>query len=261
MLTYIIYMASAFILSFFLCMMIYRLPREKNVIKYESVCPSCEEHVGAYHFIPFFGYLFRKGKYKCCDAKMSISRLLVPLLTIGLFALCVWRGEDCSNAKEMYRILMCLFSAVMLIVIFTDFETMIIPDSYHVVIIILAILGMVFKYTTVVSALSGAAVFFVAFYVIAAIAERKTGKEALGGGDIKLMGVCGLFLGLGRTLVGLLIGSFLGFVIELLLIAFKAKKKGQYVAFGPYLAIGMLFALTFGNTILDAYFKLFGISQ
>lgn len=259
MLTYIIYIASAFVLSFILCYLIYRLPREKNVIKYESVCPHCEEKISIFYHIPFFGFLFSKGKYRCCDGKMSISRLLVPILAMGLFALCVWRGEDCEKAKEMYRIIMCLFSAVLLIVIFSDYEEMIIPDTCHVLIIILAILGMVFGYTSVTSSLLGGVIFFISMYAIAAIAERRTGKEALGGGDIKLMGVCGLFLGLGKTLFGLIVGSLLGFIIELILVAVKVKEKGQYVALGPYLAFGMLLALLFGDAVLDAYFKLFGL--
>lgn len=259
MLTYIIYIASAFLLSFLLIYLIYRLPREKNVIKYKSNCPHCEEKISIFYHIPFFGFLFSKGKYRCCENKMSISKLLVPILTMGLFALCVWRGQDYENAKELYRILMCLFSAVLVIVIFSDFETMIIPDTCHVLIIILAILSMIFGYTTITSALLGGTIFFISFYIIAIIAERKTGKMALGGGDIKLMGVCGLFLGLGKTLVGLLIGSFLGLIIEVILVSIKVKEKGRYIALGPYLAIGMLVAVLFGDAILELYFKLFGL--
>lgn len=259
-LRYIIYIAAAYLVSFILCYLIYRLPREKNVIKYESVCSECEEKVSFWRFIPLFGYIFARGKYGACGHKMSISRLLVPLFAMGLAALTVFTVKDCENAKEMYRIIVLLFSLTLLIVIFTDFETFIIPDTCHIIIIILAILAMIFKFTDVLWGILGGVIFFVSFYVIAFIAIKKTGnKDALGGGDIKLMGVCGLFLGASRCLLGLLIGSLAAFLIEGILLLTKIKKN-RGVAFGPYLAIGMIIAAFYGEAIINAYSKMLGIS-
>ena len=148
---YLIYMAAAYLVSFILCYMIYRLPREKNVIKYETVCDECGEKVSFWRFIPLFGYIFAKGKYGPCGHKMSISRLLVPILAIGLAAFTCFAIKDCEKygATEMYRIIVLLFSLVMLVIVFTDFETYIIPDTCHILVIILAVLAMVFEYTEV----------------------------------------------------------------------------------------------------------------
>jgi len=257
---YLIYIGAAYVISFILCLMIYRLPREKNVIKYQAVCDECEEHVSWWHFIPLFGYIFSKGKYGACGHKMSISRLLVPIFAMGLAALTVFTIKDCEtyNATELYRIIVLLFSLTMLIVVFTDFETYIIPDTCHIIVIILAILAMVFKFTDVLWGILGGVIFFISFYVIAWIAIKKTGnKDALGGGDIKLMGVCGLFLGAGKCLLGLLIGSILGFVLEGIILRKIRKEKG--VAFGPYLAFGMMIAAFYGDVIINAYNHLLGI--
>lgn len=256
---YLIYIGAAYLLSFFICLLIYRLPREKNVIKFDARCAECEEKASFWRFIPLFGYIFSKGKYGC-GHKMSISRLLVPILAMGLAALSVFAIGDCEKygATEMYRIIVALFSLVLLIVVFTDFETYIIPDTCHILIIILAILAMIFNYTEVLWGILGGVIFFISFYVIAWIAIKKTGNEdALGGGDIKLMGVCGLFLGAGRCLLGLLIGSLLGFILEGLILRKFRKEKG--VAFGPYLAIGMMIAAFYGNAILNAYMHMMGI--
>ena len=152
---YLIYIGAAYIVSFILCLMIYRLPREKNVIKYQAVCDECEEHVSWWHFIPLFGYIFAKGKYGPCGHKMSISRLLVPIFAMGLAALTVFTVKDCENATEMYRIIALLFTLVMLVIIFTDFETYIIPDTCHILVIILAILAIVFKFTSVLWGILG----------------------------------------------------------------------------------------------------------
>ena len=255
----LIYVFSAYFISFILCYMIYRLPREKNVIKYEAVCDECNEKVSFWRFIPFFGYIFARGKYGKCGHKMSISRLLVPIFAIGLAILSVFTVKDCENAKEMYRIIVLLFSFVMVVIIFTDFETYIIPDTCHIIVIILAILAMVFKYTSVLWGILGGVIFFASFYLIAYIAIKKTGnKDALGGGDIKMMGVCGLFLGAARCLLGLLIGSFAAFLIEGILLLTKLKKE-RGVAFGPYLAIGMMVAAFYGDAILKAYSHMLGI--
>lgn len=271
----IIYLSSAFVLSFVLCLMIYRFPREKNVIKFEAVCPKCGEKASIWRFIPFFGYIFARGKYKCCDEKMSISRLLVPVFLLGLCALSIWivdadfadfdklfpkNFENASAYLEAHRILLCLFSAIMLVVIFSDFETFIIPDTCHIVTIILGILAIVFKMTSVLSGILGGVIFFVSFFVIQRIAIRLTQNEdALGGGDVKLMGVCGLFLGADKCLLGLLIGAFSAFLIEGILILLKVKKRGEGVAFGPYLAIGMIIAAFVGNFILGSWYNLLQI--
>ena len=257
---YLIYIGAAYLVSFLLCLMIYRLPREKNVIKYEALCDECEAKVSWWHFIPLFGYIFSKGKYGECGHKMSLSRLLVPIFAIGLAALTVFTVKDCEtyNATEMYRIIVLLFSLTMLMVVFTDFETYIIPDTFHIIVIILAILAMVFKYTDVLWGILGGVIFFISFYVIAWIAIKKTGnKDALGGGDIKLMGVCGLFLGAGKCLLGLLIGSLLGFILEGIILRKIRQDKG--VAFGPYLAFGMMIAAFYGDVIINAYNHLLGI--
>ena len=192
---------------------------------------------------------------------IHVSRLLVPIFAVGIAALTVSIVPDCEkyHATEMYRIIVCLFSLTMLIIVFSDFETFIIPDTCHVIVIILAVLAMVFGFTDVLWGILGGVIFFVSFYVIAWIAIRKTGnKDALGGGDIKLMGVAGLFLGASRCLMGLLIGSFAGLLIEGILLLTKVKKD-RGVAFGPYLAIGMMIAAFYGQMIIDAYNHLLGI--
>ena len=257
---YLIYMGAAYLLSFILCLMIYRLPREKNVIKYEAVCTECEEKVSFWRFIPLFGFIFARGKYGKCGHKMDISRLLVPILAMGLAAFTVFQVASCEKfgATEMYRIIVLLFSLTMLVIIFCDFETFIIPDTCHIIVIILAILAMVFEFTSVLWGILGGVIFFISFYVIAWIAIKKTGNEdALGGGDIKMMGACGLFLGAARCLLGLLIGSFLGLLISGIIILIKKKREG--VAFGPYLAIGMMVAAFYGDAIIKAYSRMLGI--
>lgn len=272
----VIYLPAAFILSFLICLLIYRLPREKNPFKFESSCPNCEEHVSPWRFIPLFGYIFSKGKYKCCDEKMSLSRLLVPILFVGLCLLSVWivgadfakfgslfpkKFDNASAYLEMHRVILCVFAASMLIVIFSDFETRIIPDTCHIITMILGILAIIFKMTNWAEALLGGVIFFIAFFIIMRLAIRFTGNEnAFGGGDVKLISSCAFFLGVFRGLLGLLIGSISALLIEGILILTKLKKKENGIAFGPYLAIGMLIAAFFGNYLVDAYNNLLGIA-
>lgn len=82
-----------------------------------------------------------------------------------------------------------------------------------------------------------------------------TRGNGIGGGDIKLMAAAGLLLGWKEILLALVIGSVAGSVIHLILM--KVQKKDRVLAFGPYLALGIFFAMLYGNAIITWYLRLF----
>jgi leader peptidase (prepilin peptidase)/N-methyltransferase len=79
------------------------------------------------------------------------------------------------------------------------------------------------------------------------------GKEGMGGGDIKLLAMIGAFLGWKPALMTIMVGSFLGALVGVTLIAARVIKREDYIPFGPFLVCGALVALFFGQTILDRY--------
>jgi leader peptidase (prepilin peptidase)/N-methyltransferase len=81
------------------------------------------------------------------------------------------------------------------------------------------------------------------------------GKEGMGGGDIKFLAMVGAFLGWQQALIALMVASVVGAVIGIGLLALKVMQKGQYIPFGPYLALGALFAMLWGTEIWQWYFR------
>jgi leader peptidase (prepilin peptidase)/N-methyltransferase len=79
------------------------------------------------------------------------------------------------------------------------------------------------------------------------------GKEGMGGGDIKLLAMIGAFLGWKPALMTIMVGSFLGSLVGVTLIAAQVIKREDYIPFGPFLVCGALVALFFGQAILDWY--------
>ena len=79
------------------------------------------------------------------------------------------------------------------------------------------------------------------------------GKEGMGGGDIKLLAMIGAFLGWKPALMTIMVGSFLGSLVGVSLIAAKVIRREDYIPFGPFLVCGALVSLFFGETLLDWY--------
>jgi leader peptidase (prepilin peptidase)/N-methyltransferase len=79
------------------------------------------------------------------------------------------------------------------------------------------------------------------------------GKEGMGGGDIKLLAMIGAFLGWKPALMTIMVGSFLGSVVGVTLIAARVIRREDYIPFGPFLVCGALVALFFGQSILSWY--------
>lgn len=162
------------------------------------------------------------------------------------------------------------FSAVMLYMIVIDFETMYILDRTHIVIGILAVLGMIFMQTELTESLAsikdgligglvGGGLFFLVALIANPMAQRKYGEDvqALGYGDVKLMAVCGLFVGWKLILLSIILGSLVGVILQVIIKAVSKKEEVNF-AFGPYLAIGILLSLYFGNSIIELYLNIIG---
>jgi len=93
--------------------------------------------------------------------------------------------------------------------------------------------------------------------VIALISLFLLKKEGMGGGDIKLMAMAGLFIGWEITLLSLMLAIYAAAIVILLLIAFKVLKRGDHIPFGPFLSFGVTISLLFSNEIIYWYYRIF----
>lgn len=148
------------------------------------------------------------------------------------------------------------FVSALLVIAFSDLETGLIPDQP---IFLGIILGLVYGAINGkwLDPLLGAALGFALLFLVQKVGAFLYKKEVLGDGDLKLAAFMGAYLYLSYLLLGLFLGYLIGAAVALFLLAVKIKKLGDYIPFGPYLALGGLLTLFFGPQIIDLYVIIF----
>ncbi len=226
----------------FLNVCIYRIPNNKSIVWPPSFCPKCGKHIAFYDNIPVLSYILLWGKCRHCKAPISCQYPIIELLTAVLTCLFVWRyGVTWWTAV----LLTAVYSLIILSVI--DIELMIIPDRFSLGLIVL---GLAFcwlnpnfagvAWSSLWQSLLGAGVGFFGTLAVALLGFVMFKKEAMGGGDVKLMGGIGAFLGWEGVITTIVFASVLGLIYSIFLMIFKGKGKGDAIPFGPFLSAGAL---------------------
>lgn len=281
----------------FLNVCIYRIPMGKSIVSPASHCFTCNYFLKWYDNIPLISYILLMGKCRKCGAHISLRYFFVELLTACLFTLIFYKYRY-SWASLVYIV----FTGMLIISTFTDIDHWIIPDVITIpgtiigiiIAITIPILGNNFivsdagpfidvgNYTSLLNSIVGAAAGFFLFYAIALFGTLIFRKEAMGGGDIKLLAFVGSFVGWLNVLVVLILSSFIGTILSGSLVLSekiiakinkkrldssqenKEKKQGladekisvyHHIPFGPYLAFSSYIVLIWGNDILQWYQK------
>ncbi len=206
-----------------------------------SYCPECGSTLRWFNLIPVVSFILQKGRCAYCGAKVSLRYPAVELLTTVVFWL-VYRYYGFSWQAAGYWTLSALLTAAS----FIDLEYRIIPNEITYTGIIL---GFVFSLKT--GLFSGLAGFALGGGIMLATAVFSKGN--MGGGDIKLAAVMGLFLGWQLLLPALFWGFFLGAVCGVTLLALGIVKRKDPFPFGPFLAAGSIISLLWGNDMILWY--------
>jgi leader peptidase (prepilin peptidase)/N-methyltransferase len=244
----VLFVVGAFIGSF-LNVCIYRLPRGESVVWPGSHCPSCNQPVAPYDNVPLLSYFLLLGKCRRCRAPISMQYPLVEVLNGLVYVLVAWRFGLTWPAMAY-----AAFCSALIVISGIDLEHQIIPD--RITLPGLAI-GLVAAATilpiTLVNAVIGVAVGGGLLWLLAWLSPYLFGKEGMGGGDIKLMGMVGAFLGWKPALLTIMLGAIAGSVLGITLIAIKLLRRDQYIPFGPFLALGAIVALFCADDLLAWY--------
>lgn len=245
---YVYIFVIGIVVGSFLNVGIYRVPKELSFAKGRSFCPHCNAQIKGYHNVPVFSYLWLRGKCADCGERIAIRYLLVELLT-GIMALLIFAVYGVS----FQWLVVFSAGAILICITMIDFDTMTIPNGLIIALMVPALLSFfVFPQVGILSQFIGIFVVSLPMLILVLFIP-----EAFGGGDIKLMAVAGFMLGWGNTLLATFIGLLLGGAVAVSLIIKKTKDK--HMAFGPYLCIGIMTALLFGDIIIQWYFSLFGL--
>ncbi len=258
----IIIFTLGLVIGSFLNVCIYRIPREGLSIHFPrtSFCPECQTPIQASDNIPILSYLIVRGRCRHCGAKISIVYPLVELMTGGLFLLLFYRFG--LTLEFLHG---GLFVGLLVPITWVDARWYIIPNAIIVVgliagsavtiLISLTSRNLSYLIEHLIGAIAGGALLL----LIAAVGAVLFRKKAMGGGDIKLMILIGLFLGVWpHLLVVIMVSAFIGSIVGVLLIALRKKSREGRIPYGPFLVIGALLDLFSGSEIWGWYLKLIG---
>ena len=228
-------------------------PERYNLMVPRSACPACGHRIGALQNIPIASYLALRGKCAACGVRISPRYPIVEALTGLLSGYTAWRfGFTLATAGAL------VFVWSMIALSFIDFDTFYLPDDITLPLLwagLMLNIGAVF--TDLPSAVIGAAAGYLVLWVVFWAFKWATGKEGMGYGDFKLLAAIGAWLGWKVLPLVVLLSSFVGAVIGVMLIVLARRGRNVPIPFGPYLAIAGTIALFEGEALTRRYLDLF----
>jgi len=257
------------VLGSFFNVVIYRMPLEKSIVTPPSSCPNCGHMIRWYENIPVISWLVLRAKCSGCHAPISARYPIVEILTgfFSLFLYAYYFHDILFTPDQKWWIFIPLsiqYVTLMLFVPITviDIEHFIIPNEFTLGGLVIGLLiSFVPGGITPQMAFTGAAVGAGILILFGKIGELILKKEAMGWGDIKMLGWFGAMFGPTVAVGSIFIGAFAGLAGSIVLLLLKKMKRGSYLPFGPYLCIGALLALIWGKEILKLYLGLAGIDS
>jgi leader peptidase (prepilin peptidase) / N-methyltransferase len=220
-----------------------------NLVVPRSSCPHCGHMIGALENIPVISYLFLRGRCKACKAAISIRYPLVEALTGALsLAVAVQYGYSPLTLFAL------IFVIALVALTFIDFDTQLLPDDITLPLLWLGLLiNLNSGFTDITSAVVGAMAGYLVLWAVYWLFKLVTGKEGMGYGDFKLLAAIGAWFGWQLLPAVILLSSVVGSVIGIALILFKGKTRQTAIPFGPFLALGGIAALFYGQTLAAFY--------
>lgn len=233
------------IVGSFLNVCIYRIPKHEDIVVTRSHCMSCGYQLKWIDLIPIFSWIALKGKCRQCGEKVSLQYPLVELLNGALWVVTLRLGGFSVSTG-----IMCLAISALIVLSFIDFRTYEIPAEINTFILILAIIHTITDYQNIKAYLLGLICISAGLMLLFVVSKGR----AIGGGDVKLMAAAGLLLGWKLTLLAFFVACLYGSVIHLT--RMKISGEGHMLAMGPYLSMGIVTAIWFGNQLIDWYISL-----
>jgi len=243
------------VIGSFLNVCIHRLPKRQSVAVPPSHCPACKKDILWYDNIPVLSYIILGGRCRFCKVRISPRYLLVELLTAAIF-LALYTAFGPGIKFFGYSIM----TAGLIVATFVDFEIGEIPDEVSLGglaagLLISAAFPGLFDTVSRFESLTGSALGMLAgggsIYALGVLGSIAFKKEAMGGGDVKLMAMIGSFLGWKLVLFTFFVAPVFGAIIG---VASKIKSGNETIPYGPYLSLAAVLAIFFGNRILEFLF-------
>jgi prepilin signal peptidase PulO-like enzyme (type II secretory pathway) len=283
---YFLIFAVGTVFGSFLNLVSDRIVSGESIMFGRSVCDFCRNPLNPKSLVPLFSFIFQKGKSACCKKDLSWAYPVSEFMT-GIAFLFAAHYSRVLTEFSLSSVLVCLYLATVfsffIILFFTDAKYRLLPDKivytaiYVTLVFILGLylldlkmyhdkllagsfgqyliqagfwknhLFLVFKQILVLIASS----FFISFFFMSLIMITK--GRGMGGGDVKLGFLIGLFNGFPGNILAIFLGFLFGSIYSLGLIALKKKGVKDTIAFGPFLILGSVVAFIWGDAFIRWY--------
>lgn len=236
---------AGLVLGSFVNVLVYRIPKDQSVVFPGSRCPRCEKPIAFYDNIPVVSWLLLRGRCRRCKAAISPRYPLIEL-SMGLVSLAIWNRWSVFPA---WGALAMLAAAILLAIAMIDWDTFLIPDELSLGLLALGLacspVNPFFSspswYFSLLKSFGGGVVGLLICWGTAAVGEKIFKKEAMGGGDIKLLAAVGAWTGGLGAFDCLIVASFLGSVYGVALMMRGKLGRSEPMPFGPFLSAAAVF--------------------
>lgn len=250
------------VIGSFLNVCIYRIPRDGMSVHSprRSFCPKCQEPIRTFDTIPLLSYLFLRRRCRHCKSGISVLYPCVELSTAFLFLVMYYRF-----GVTLEGLLALVFVTLLIPIAVIDAQHYIIPNVLIVTglilgfVIVCAIAYQCADVWYLLTRLIGAVTGSIVLWVIGVVGSAVLRKKAMGGGDIKLMALNGLFLGAWPELAMVIAFSALsGAIVGTVLIISGVKSRQSPIPYGPFLSGAAVLVLLWGDGLWHKYLQLVG---
>ncbi len=229
----------------------YRMANKKSWTKGHSICPKCHHELKTKDLIPLFSYIFLKGKCRYCHKPMSKRYPITELIMAVCYTALLFRFDLTVQTLVCMILVSCLFTLSLI-----DLDTQTIPDRFLIIPAVARIIQLLWQggFEGLWASLWPALVLGGGILVVSLIMDKVLGKESMGGGDIKLLFVLGLFFTLPECLLLLVLSCIIGLIMAAILVKLKS---GKAFPFGPAISIAAFIVLLCGQAVTGWYLGLF----
>ena len=250
------FLASAFIIGTiigsFLNVCIYRIPAGKSIVSPPSACPHCGHTIRWFQNIPILSYVFLGGKCAACRVGISLRYPAIEALTGLLFVMVLY-----SYGFSLATLVYWLFVAALVTISFIDLDQQIIPDVISLPGIVIGFAcSFCIPWLSWLDSLLGIVVGGGILLAIAWLYEIIAKREGMGGGDIKLLGMLGAFLGWQAVFPVIFIASLVGSLVGIPMMLLQKEDTKFAIPFGPFLALAAIVYLFWGQQLIYWYLGL-----
>ena len=226
----------------------WRITHGESFLSGRSHCTSCGHELGVLELIPVFGWIILKGRCRHCGEKIPFRYPLTELSFALITILCLLQFDLTLLGLRNYIFLCLLFLLTL-----TDIDAMIIPDGCHIIAILVWIAFAPFLlqgWADLGFHLLAMLVYGGGLLLVSLIMDRVLGRESLGGGDIKLFGVIGLYMGMIGTLFVMITACLTGLIFQIVI---RRKSEEKAFPFGPWIALAAAVIMLYGGPLISWY--------